>query len=107
MKAVACGIAVALMLLSFPERRAAAARPPAVVEPDRLIPLLRYGDFQARQRTLDARAADPSAVEKHGPVLQQALKDSDRAVRQQAAVALAEFGLADTLILEELVRGMG
>jgi HEAT repeat protein len=107
MKAVACGIAAVLLLLSLPERRAAAAGPAVVVEPDRLIPLLRDGDFRARQRTLDALAANPSAVEKYGPVVRQALKDRDRAVRQQAAVALAAFGLADRAILEELVRGMG
>src|SRR5215510_14393446 len=107
MKAVACGIAVALLLLSLPERRAAAAGPAAVVEPDRLIPLLRDGDLRARQRTLDALAANPSAVEKYGPVLRQALKDRDRAVRQQAAMALAGFGLADEAILKELVLGMG
>src|SRR5919202_1934612 len=105
MKAVACGIAVDLMLLSLPERRAAPPRPPPAVEPDRLLPLLRDGDFTARQRTLDALAANPSAVEKYGSVLRQALKDRDRAVRQQAAVALAGFGLADGPVLEELVRG--
>src|SRR5262245_6830566 len=107
MKAVACGVAVALLLLSLPERRAAAAGPAAAVEPDRLIPLLRDGDFRARQRTLDALAANPSALAKYGPVLRQALKDPDRAVRQQAATALAGFGLADKPILKELVRGMG
>src|SRR5438874_1515892 len=107
MKAVACGTALALMLLTFPERRAAPAGPAAAVEPGRLIPLLRDGDFRARQRTLDALAASPSAVEKYGPVLRLALKGPDRAVRQQAAMALAGSGLADKPVLEELVRGMG
>src|SRR5215218_8551252 len=107
MRAVACAIAVAFLLFSFPERRAAAAGPAATVEPDHLIPLFRDGDFMARQRTLDALAANPSAAEKYGPVLRQALKDRDRAVRVQAAVALAGFGLADEPVLRELVRGMG
>src|SRR5438874_1959937 len=107
MKAVACAIALALMLLPLPERRAASAGRAAPVKPDRLIPLLRDGDFRARQRALDDLAANPSAAEKYGPVLRQALKDRDRAVRQQAAMALAGFGLADRAVLEELVQGMG
>src|SRR5262245_25242631 len=107
MQVVACGNAIAFMLLSLAPQHITATEPATAVEPDRLIALLREGDFMARQRTLDVLAANPSAIAKYRPVLRLALKDRDRAVRQQAAIALAGFGQADKLILDELVRGMG
>jgi HEAT repeat protein len=44
---------------------------------------------------------------KYEPALRRALKDPDRAIRQMAAVGLAQLGHADEPILDELVRGLG
>lgn len=106
MKAIACGVAFALIWLVSPQWQATATEPMAMVDPDRLIALLRDGDFKARQSALDSLAAKPLAIAKYEPILRRAMKDQDRNVRQQAAMALAGFGLADKLILDELVRGM-
>jgi HEAT repeat protein len=74
--------------------------------PEQVIEVLRSGDFVARQRTLDALAADRQQADKYAPALRLGLKDKDRAVRQQAAIALAAFGFADQPILDELLAGM-
>jgi HEAT repeat protein len=103
---IARGFALAFMLFSLQSPQAIGAEPVAMVPPDRLIRLLRDGDFKARQAALDALAANPSARSQYESVLRQALKDPDRNVRQQAAMALAGFGLGYKLILEELVQGM-
>lgn len=74
--------------------------------PESLIELLRKGDYVERQRALDALAAVPSGTEKYVAVLRPALQDKDRDVRQQAAMALAVFGIDETPVLEELLAGM-
>jgi HEAT repeat protein len=79
----------------------------SVVAPDALIEVLRKEHDGARQRALDALAADPALRERYEPVLRQALADDDRRVRLPAAIALAGFGIADQAVLDELTRALG
>jgi HEAT repeat protein len=91
----------------------AAVAPPAraddakVPPPEKLVETLRNADFVTRQQTLEDLAANQDLAEMYVPTLRLALKDKDRAVRQQAAIGLAGFGIAEQGVLDQLVERMG
>lgn len=78
-----------------------------VPPPDKLVETLRSADFVTRQRTLESLAANQALAEAYVPTLRLALKDDDRAVRQQSAIAMAGFGIDELTVLDILVEGMG
>src|SRR5678815_3664513 len=78
-----------------------------VPPPEKLVETFRNADFFTRQRALENLAANQALAETYVPALRLTLKDKDRAVRQQAAIGLAGFGIDEQGVLDELVEGLG
>src|SRR6516165_2711370 len=83
------------------------ADPPDLPSVDKLIESLRNDDFAARQRALDALAAQRASSENYAPALRGQLRVKDQAARQQAAMALAALAAGEQPVIDELLAGMG
>ena len=74
---------------------------------EQLIESLGSNDFAERQRALDALSTQRSSSAKYATALREQLQGQDQERRQQAAMALAAFGLCEPAIIDELLAGMG
>lgn len=94
---VVIALSVSLTLADAPE--------PASV--DQLIEALASNDFAERERAIDTLATRREEVKKHAPQLRKQLASKDQASREQAAMALGALGIAEPMVLDELLAGMG
>ena len=74
---------------------------------EKQIESLGSNDFAERERALDALSTQRSSSEKYATALREQLQGQDQELRQQAAMALAAFGICEQAVIDELLAGMG